>query len=194
MKTFLKISIWFLALMSAITSCKKENPAPYPESDYFPLSIGNKWNYKYNSQEVTKLKTINNKEYYEILITQYQADTVYSNSYIYYRKTTDNKVYQLYGDLKTESLAYDFRVPLHNSWSDLEWTVTYVNDIKKVTINNHVIGNCKQFDYDIVTAMDDEHTVILAPGLGRLIGYSYAWGLGDTLKSAVINGMDISLR
>ncbi|NJO68123.1 MAG: hypothetical protein HC830_01570 [Bacteroidetes bacterium] len=51
-----------------------------------------------------------------------------------------------------------------------------------------------QFDYDLIQAVDDEHTIILAPGIGRIVSQSYAWGIGDTLRNAIINGIEYKIK
>ena len=198
MRVIVKLSIHFFVLLLIISSCTKEHPAPAYVSDYFPLNIGDTWNYQSQKLEIKSLKTINSKAYYEVLISQYNAGVLFGTNYAYYRKTTYGKVYKLNNDLNSESLLYDFTVPVNHSWTykegDMEWQVTNSTESKVVNINHSIIANCRQFDFDIVKAVDDEHAVILAPGIGKIISFSYAWGMNDTLKSAVINGVDYSFK
>lgn len=199
MKTLTKAFIFFISL-PFIVSCKKDNPAPAYSSDYFPLNVGDKWEYRFYTKEVTKLKTINNKEYYEVLFNQHQynSDTIIYTSYEYIRKTADGKVYELSQDQKDELLIYDFTVRVNQSWTYNDgaggWKVTNADDKKVVTINDNVIENCIEYNYDIVEMVDDEHMIVLAPGIGQIVSQSFAWGLGDTLRNAHINGVEYKFK
>jgi hypothetical protein len=180
-------------------SCEKESNPDIDNFDYFPLQVGNKWVYAYKTEEVLSVKNINGKEYFEIVGYHKEGEADYVPYYQYFRKTPDGKVFKTYNDSVNEYLIYDFSVPLNHTWTykdngDSEWTVTNVADYKNVLVHGFLLDSCRQFDYDIKQAVDDENTVILAPGLGRLISYSYAWGFGDTLKSAVIDGKLYNLK
>ena len=200
MNKIFKIFLLFLPFILAfLFSCEKEKFSDIDNFDYFPLQIGNKWVYSYSTEEVKGLKTIDGIEYFEMLVKNYVADKISRSYNQYYRKTADGKVFTIYGDLNNEYLIYDFRVPLNYTWTynvenDLVRTVKNVADYKDITINGILLDSCRQFDYDILQAFDDEYTVILAPGLGRLISHSYAWGSGDTLKSAIIDGKFYSIK
>jgi len=158
--------------------------------NYFPMNIGDTWNYRHRTDEVKGVKTFNNRTYYEVQSDSYDNTGQYYNSYkSYYRVEPGEKVYQLNSDSSTEFLIYDFTVPVNHSWTSQDWNITNSTDSKVITIKNNHIGNCIEFDYDIPQAADDEHAIILAPGIGRIITASFAWGLGDTLQSAHVNGV-----
>ncbi len=201
-----KLAVLTITLMLiVIASCERENIF-YTENpdklsnDYLPLITGNVWNYSNSRMTVKDIVTINNKEYYEVVNESIVADTVFFTYKEYYRKTSDGKVFMISSDKKREILKYDFAAPAKSSWTYPEddnnhfWKVTKISNNMKVVINNRQISNCMKFDYDLIQAVDDEHTIILAPGIGRLISQSYAWGIGDTLKSAIINGVEYRIR
>jgi hypothetical protein len=207
MKTLLSgkliIALTFIAILSA--SCEKENiiNSEKPDrfsTDYFPLMTGNIWNYSRSRVLVKHIVSINKKEYYEVVSESIVADTVFYTYTEYYRKTSDGKIYTMDSDKKREALKYDFNVPVNGSWTYAEddnnhiWKVTKISNTLKVNVTNRQIANCMKFDYDLIQAVDDEHTIILAPGIGRLVSQSYAWGMGDTLKNAIINGIEYKIR
>lgn len=201
-----KLTVLLLAFtLILIASCEKENII-YTElpdklsNDYLPLMTGNVWNYSRYRVIVKDIVSINNKEYYEVVNESIVADTVFYTYKEYYRKTSDGKVFMVSQDKKREILKYDFAAPVKSSWTYPEddnnhfWKVTKVSDNLKVVVNNRPIANCMKFDYDLIQAVDDEHTIIMAPGIGRLISQSYAWGVGDTLRSAIINGVEYRIK
>lgn len=202
MKTLLHISILFAAF--TVIGCNKDNSADYiqlPEScDYFPLKLGNSWEYNNTRLEVKQVVLFNNREYFEIESNQYQADTIYYTYQEYYRKTSDGKIFKYNPETKKEILKYNMNIPEKGFWTYSEdnyghyWKVIKITNSKTINIHNRKIDDCMQFDFDLIQAVDDEHTIILAPGIGRLISNSYAWGLGDTLKRATINGVDYIIK
>ncbi len=201
-----KIAVLTIALTAIlIASCERENII-YTEipdklsNDYLPLMTGNVWNYSNSRATVKEVVTINNKEYYEVVNESIVADTVFYTYKEYYRKTSDGKVFMITSDKKREILKYDFAAPVKSSWTYPEddnnhlWKVSKISNNLKVVVNNRQISNCMKFDYDLIQAVDDEHTIILAPGIGRLISQSYAWGVADTLRSAIINGVEYRIK
>lgn len=169
-------------------------------NDYLPLMTGNVWNYSNSRVTVKDIVKVNHKEYYEVISESIVADTVYYTYKEYYRKTCDGKVFVMNTTDKREILKFDFNAPVNGSWTYNEdnlnhfWKVTKISNNMKVFVNNRQISNCMKFDYDLVQAVDDEHTIILAPGIGQIISQSYAWGISDTLQSALINGVEYLIK
>lgn len=182
----------FIVLMM-IVGCHKEQPAVYT-GNYFPLNIGDSWNFKGRKEEVKGLKTINNKVYVEVRSDSYRADTVFYSYKNYYRTTPEGEVYQYNAEANIEFLLFNFTVPVNHSWTspsgNENWQITNATETKVVNIGHTKLTNCREFDYDIPEAVDDEHGILLAPGIGKIINFSFAWGLADTLRSAHINGVD----
>ncbi len=202
MKQILKLSLFAICILTAaLSSCKKdeaESPVYYNESDdFFPLKIGNKWFYPFKTTEVKGMKTINNKEYFEIATT-YQLSQNPSPFIEYYRKTDDGKVYTMNNFTENEYVIYDFNIPEDHSWiyndGDSEWKVTNTASYETFVLNSTRADNCRQFDYDLIEAVDDEHLIVLAPGIGKVITKSYAWALGDTIQSAIISGKEYTFQ
>lgn len=158
------------------------------------MNVGDSWSYKSRKEEVKGLKTINNTVYFEVQSDYYHADTVnYSYKY-YYRTASFGKVYQYNAEANTEFLLFNFMVPVNHSWTSpsgtYSWHITNATNTKVVNIGHTQLTNCREFVYDIPEAADDEHGIVLAPGIGRIINFSFAWGFADTLRSAHVNGVD----
>ena len=116
----------------------------------------------------------------------------------YFRKTADGKVYRKSEKSSEAVLLFDLKIGFNQSWKytdgDEQWTVSTGAYFATIKIEDISIANCRSYYYDIPEAVDDEHLKILAPGLGLLSSNSIAWGLGDTLQHAVINGLEIKIK
>ncbi|NJK97824.1 MAG: hypothetical protein HC905_25545 [Bacteroidales bacterium] len=129
-----------------ISGCEKENIINRERigtgCEYFPLKIGNIWNYSRSKAEVKNIIEVNNKEYFEIIVETFAADTVFYSYYEYYRQTPEGKVFMLNNETKKEYLKYDFFIPEKASWTYPEsnynqtWKVTKVSGSKILQINN----------------------------------------------------------
>lgn len=186
-----------MALMTL--ACGKEDipTINYPACDYFPLQVGNKWYYEGYTSEITGKETWNGLEWY-VLMSVYERDNGVENIYkMYYRKTADDKVYRKTDESSEAILLIDLKIGFNQSCKytigENQWTVTTGDDFETFKINDIEIPNCRSYYYDIPRAVDDEYLMTLAPGLGLLAHVSLAWGLGDTLQRAVINGLEIHI-
>jgi hypothetical protein len=201
-----KLTVFIITLtVILIAGCEKENiistEGPQKLStDYFSLMTGNVWNYSRSRIIVKDIVIINNKEYFEVVNESIVADTVFYTYREYYRKANDGKIFIMDQEKKREALKFDFNTPVNGFWTYPEddnnhiWKVTKISNNMKVVVNNRQISNCMKFDYDLIQAVDDEHTIILAPGIGRIVSQSYAWGIGDTLRTAIINGVEYRIK
>jgi hypothetical protein len=195
------VSAFLLLLFGIITSCKKDDSSTVCNIDYFPLQVGNIWHYTHYVTEVTKKVELNNKEYFEVESKYIVTDTVFSSYKTYYRRTENGQVYMLDNNSDTyEKLYYNTCVSDNYSWTFKStpdaysaWEVTKTTHEGSFIINDQEIGNCIQFFYDLKEAVDDEHSIILAPGIGR-IASSSIWGINDSLKSATINGIEYRIK
>jgi hypothetical protein len=194
-------------LMIAVLAGCEYNNLTYKEKEpvvenYLPLKIGNYWNFQTTShsqgqsstqihREVASIVTINNHEYY-LLVTSstnnsytYQDSSYYridSNGFVYiYRKSNPN----------FEDNRFRLNGDDHDTWSypvegseQAHITLT----VESVTLDNIELNKCKSYFYDVTQWADEEYTIILAPGIGFVKEYSNAWGLGQILKSARIDG------
>jgi hypothetical protein len=55
-------------------------------------------------------------------------------------------------------------------------------------VGRYLVTECKSYYYDEIQSADEENTITLAPGIGFVKEYANAWGAGQILKSAKING------
>lgn len=189
---------YLIVLIALFTACDSDDTSfPIIEStDYFPIHIGDTWEYKDHIRKVTGAEMINNKEYREITHETYRADTLYYTYKTYFRTTGNNKVYKLNSDQSGEYLFADFNLNADDSWTYInnsigredEWTVTSLPEIT-FEFDDTELENCKRFFYNAMLIVDEEHTIVFAAGIGEINNFSNAWGLGDTIESATINGV-----
>lgn len=187
----MKFNIRFLVTSLTIiifTSCKKDVTIKVPVSgDYLPMQVGNYWEIqdliKYN---ITGTKIIDNKMYYVFV---QEGDTSYyrnDNNRIYVRRSGT-----------AESVKFDLTADTGSKWEFKDggtvWHVTMSSKTDTVTINNTKIPNCYNFFFDIPVAVDDEHSICLAPGIGFIrITCGFCPNNSLNLLKAVINNTEIT--
>ena len=191
-----------IALMIAILAGCEDNNIRHEKpatENYLPLKVGNYWNFQTISaqgqgsiqihREVTSIVTINNHEYYLLINTSTNNNYVDSS---YYRIDPSGFVY-IYR--KSNPNFEDNRFRLngndHDTWSypverndQAQITLT----VESITLGNIEITRCKSYYYNVIQWADEEYTITLAPGIGFVKEYSNAWGLGQELKSAKVDG------
>lgn len=186
-----------LFIFALLVSCDSDDTHHFPNAsnDYFPLHIGDKWEYKNHIRKVSIATTINSKEYLLMLSEIYQADTLYDSREDFYRKE-NGKVYKLYTDQSDEFLFVDFSLAEGESWTydmqmndDDQWNVTAQSEIC-FDFGQLVLEHCKPFYHDVPGWADEEQVYVFAPGIGEISNYSPAWGAGDTIQKAKINGIE----
>lgn len=191
-----------LALIALFTACDDDASIPVIEStDYFPLHIGDTWEYKDHIRKVCGSEIINKKEYRVITHEIYRADTLYYTYNTYFRTTRDNKVYQLNSDQSGEYLFADFNLSADESWTyinnsngrDDEWTVTVLPEIT-FEFDDTELENCKRLFYNALLIVDEEHTIVFAAGIGEINSFSNAWGVSDTIQRATIDGVTYGFK
>jgi hypothetical protein len=198
-KEFFTVLVLIIALL---TACDNDCDCIIPSQteDYFPLNIGDTWQYRNSIQKVSSSEIINNKEYKVKLIENYHADTLYNTSKEYYR-VKNGKVYRLYNDQSDEFLYVDFTRSENESWKyknegskDDYWKVVPSANFEFEFPNGTKLDDCRSFYYDMEGWVDDEHQVTFAPGIGEINSSSLAWGIGDTLQKAQINGVNYQFK
>lgn len=201
MKTKELLSLVFL-IFALLTGCDDDKTFSYTNysNDYFPLNIGDSWVYGELTQKVSTTQNINNKEYMVVLSEIYRADTLFYSREDFYRRV-NHKIYKLYEDQSDEFLCLDFSLPENESWSyktednpDQEWKVTVLPNISFQFKNGLEIDDCKRFFFDVEQWADEEYRLTFAPGIGRISTFSTAWGLGDTIQKATINGVEYHFK
>ena len=186
-----------LFIFVTIVSCDKDSNSdkiPTCFNDYFPLHIGDTWEYKNYICKASLSSTINNKEYTLITSEIFRADTLYDTREDFYR-VVNGKVYKLYTNQSDEFLFADFTLAEGESWKYTgenmngdQWNVTVQEKID-FDFGNTVLHNCRPFYYDVPGWADEEQVYVFAPGIGIISIYSPAWGAGDTIQKAKINGI-----
>jgi hypothetical protein len=183
----------FLAV-SSLSTCTKDNDELQSKidlldaEDYFPLQINNYWQLSgFPVRSVAELKTIDNVAYYAMVSG---ADTTY------YRETADGKVYQR-TKATAEILRFDLGADEGETWTYPDkdahyvWNAVLSSKNETVIVGGRSFENCYRFSFDIPQMADDEHLVLLAPGIGFIEEY-YSGGSGQTLLTeATIDGVEI---
>lgn len=129
--------------------------------DYLPMQVNNYWEFQNNSQiAITGTKMIDGKMY--SVFVQGSDTSFYRNvaNKIYVRRST--------GD---ESVKFDLSANVRGEWEYQDgrgttWMVRLSSKTDTVVLNNTKIPNCYRFFFDIPMAVDDEHDILLAPGIG----------------------------
>ena len=196
---------WLLCGVLVMMAACECNDEPWPEtSDYLPLSIGNYWNFKATGlsgddlvehREVVDYVTLNNMQYYLLVSTH--LSPVWSGSHkdsTYYRIDDNGFVYVYRKGFDFEENRYRLDGKDGDSWS-YDYVDQYVADMTLAEVSKKIgnidVEHCKDFSFNVVQWADEEYTYTLAPGVGFLREFSDAWGGGQELKSARINGHEI---
>jgi hypothetical protein len=155
----MKKLIFSAVLAFSLFSCKKDDTnVDTGTNDYFPLEVGNKWEFEYDEFiEVIGTTTISGKTYYAL---KGNYDTTY------YR-IGSNKVYFVNRKVSdSEKNIFDLNASKGQTWNYGEYKVKMVSKTDTVLINNRKITGCYNFFFDIPEAIDEEHSIWLAPGYG----------------------------
>jgi hypothetical protein len=182
MKIFPSTLVYAAILIIAL-SCSKEPNNVTSGCDYFPLQVQNSWEFEHSSKTtVTATRLLDGKNYYEFVTG---TDTAYyrkENNKVYTRSTHEN-----------EALIFDLNARENQSWQYNSWRVTMSSKNDTIVINHAKIPNCYRFFFDIPGAVDDEHLVWLAPGIGFIRkSCGFCPYPIDNLSKARINYMEIS--
>ena len=174
--------------MILLISCSKE--ASETNIDYFPLDIGNEWDYiKGNEVRTDAIVTLDNKEYYRFI-----SSTPDFKDTTYYRNE-GNKIYET-KDGSHEYLMFDLDPKEDETWElsfipnpQYKYIATLRNRIAVIETENFTFENCLEFFYDIPRWADDEFSIFLAKGIGLV--HSRAGITPEPgLKRMVINGVE----
>jgi hypothetical protein len=196
---------WLLFGVLVMMAACECNDDPRPEtSDYLPLTLGNYWDFKATGlsgddlvehREVVDYVTLNNMEYYLLVSTH--LSPVWSGSYkdsTYYRIDDNGFVYVYRKGFEFEENRYRLDGKDGDSWS-YDYVDQYVADMTLAEVSKKIgnfdVEHCKDFSFNVEQWADEEYTYTLAPGVGFLREFSDAWGGGQELKSARINGHEI---
>lgn len=155
-------------------SCSKEALLRSDISDlkkhgYFPLHVGNEWDYISGEKVRTDAKeTIDGISYYRFLSS-------YGNSTdtTYYRKDK-LKIFEIRKGRK-EFIRFDLGAKEGESWrfnefldSRYQFIATIRDKDATLETENFEFKDCYHFNYDIPELADDEHEYFLAKGIGKV--------------------------
>lgn len=151
-----------LLIIPALFSCQKDHITKIePGSEYFPLKVGNYWNYDLDGKYLVKDSQLyEGKEYFEI-INDYGTSSFYV--------IRDNKVYvrDLFINNK-EEMKFDLVAQTNDTWTYGPGSVTLTNRNATITIGNLQVDSCLQFDFYNRNLIDYGSSIWLAPHLGLI--------------------------
>ena len=189
-----------ILLFFAACDCDDE-PTPELTNDYLPLAIGNYWDFKSTGQPVNEIVehrevedyvTLNNHTYYMIVSTFFsETRSALNKDTAYYRIDNQGFVFVYKKSHGIEEKRYKLNGNDGDTWS-YPFVNNYIADMRlserAKTIGNHEVLNCKDYLFDVAQWADEEYTYTLAPGVGFIREFSDAWGMGQELNRARING------
>ena len=183
-----------------LTACEcTEDPQPELTNTYLPLTIGNYWEFTGVGQhdliehrEVEDYVSLNDRQYYVVVSTHLQdVWSGHRRDTAYYRIDQDGFVYVYKKSTGIEENRYRLNGKDGDTWS-YDFVDDYVANMRLSELSKEVhnveVQHCKDFSFDVVQWADEEYTYTLAPGVGFLKEFSDAWGGGQELKKARING------
>jgi len=181
----------FGLLLFAFMSCDQDNDVSQKieidyaqELNYFPLNIGNEWDFELRGKrEVVQIRSLYGQAYFEI-VNAYETSRFY--------RVKDNKVYVRVQSLASkEELIFDLAAEVNTTWNYGVGKVTLADREASVSIGDIVIDNCLMFNFHSDHLIDYGGTVWLAPDIGFIQETCQeCFGEGFVqmqLKSAVIN-------
>jgi hypothetical protein len=194
-----------LIVLAAISfcGCENDNDPQTTEHDpsYFPLKVGNYWEYVPVLQHpdllsinvsIPSTATIGDYEYY-LMVTKHNHTgftSVVDSSY--YRVDSRGYVFERTTHSLEETNRFRLAAADGETWTIytpyLQDYIATTTNISALNLNEVEIANCKSFSFDLPPTIDDEHTLVLAPGLG-IVKQLFAGGFDSTLREARIDGI-----
>lgn len=147
----------------------------FTQSDYFPLEIGNYWNYEYmynypiNYQnEVVDTVTFGENRYFKV-------ESELNNRTYYYRVDTTEKLYKYNFNTSSDVLIADFQMETGDSvivftYDDTLHTYMHCTSTQGTLITTPTTSdtfyNCYSFYFDIPQVYDDEYATWYSENIG----------------------------
>jgi len=185
-----------------LVGCDDDSPFETGSNNYFPLEVGNIWifrslqgNNDYKTfKRVTAKVTLDDLVYAEVVSGRTYPDDIGDNTYdtTYYRVEENGYVYFRRKNNNAEENRFRLNAIDGDTWTypiENSETMAVTLSIVNVELRNKNLRNCKVYYYDVTQWIDEEHTTILAKGIGFVKEYA-AWGTGQVLESATINGRE----
>ena len=199
------MNFFYLLVTILITSnsCKKDNDErllklPVGQNIY-PLEVGNYWEYGNTRDQVDSIVNSNGFDYFMVVTFPLNIEKSNGRYFVdtaYYRNEGNKTLYK-HRLIDEDILLFDFSMAKGD-----EILIPYNfeperNDSEKiflsekydtVRLNTTIVDSCYRFYYDVIQWVDEEHTIWVRPYLGIVKSKSNAWGIGDWLTKANING------
>jgi len=167
------------------------------KSNFYPLGLGNIWNYRLESfglialvqEEVIDTAHLNTRSYMikKIVSRNNKTNELIRISFDTLRENSDGKLYR-YSKVE-DKLAYDFGLQSGETFNfkldGWEYIVSSEYAVKTVTAGE--FDSCIKFFFDDTTWNNDEQTAFFAPGAG-LVYWEAEWHAQKELLSAVVDG------
>ncbi len=195
-----------LLFLTAIIFCGCENDkdpqAIELDPSYFPLEVGNSWEYVPDLQHpnlhsinvhIPSTATIGEYEYYLMVTSYVNTSVTQVMDSSYYRVDSTGYVFERTAHGLVEANRFRLAAANGETWTIhtpplMDFVVTS-SDVSPLYLNVIAIKNCKSYYFDFPPTIDDEHTLILAPGLG-IVKKLFDGGFNSTLKKATIGGRE----
>ena len=156
-----KIIVIGLVIMTLISCEKDDNQRIVLNDDYFPLQIGNQWNFELTGNEsiIDKIE-INGIDYYKFV-----NDNGITS---YYRKQGDRIFFKSSSADGNEEMKFDLAANVNDTWTYDIGYVTLISRNARITIGNMQIDSCLQFNFHNTDLIDYGYSIWLAPGIGLI--------------------------
>ncbi len=156
MKKLLVISL----VITAMLSCEKDdNHRMNVDRDYFPLQIGNQWNFELAGKDsIIDITKINGVEYFEF-VNDFGTTS-------YYRKQDDRIYVKSLSKENMEEMKFDLAANIDETWKYGPGYVTLISRNATISIGDVLIDSCLQFNFLNNDLIDYGSTIWLAPGIG----------------------------
>lgn len=149
-----------ILVITALISCEKDdNQSIHLDEDYFPLQIGNQWNYELAGKDsIVNLTEIDGFDYYEF-VNDFETTS-------YYREQ-DDRIYVKFSSTESEEeMKFDLAANIDETWKYGPGYVTLISRNVTITIGDTQIDSCLQFNFHNKDLIDYGSTIWLAPGIG----------------------------
>lgn len=158
-------------------ACNENKVSPDGSDNiYLPLSVGNYWKIGNTDNTFNFTNTITATKVFDQK-TYYAFSTSYDTTYV---RNENDKIVEYYKG-KT-SIKFDLTADVNATWKYRDYVVRLTSKTDTITIGGQPIANCYRFYFDIPAAIDEEHAIWLAPGIGFIQQECYGECIGGKHK------------
>ncbi len=150
-----------MVVLSMFSCQKEDNQRIELDNDYFPLAVGNQWNFELAGKDLIVEQTeINGIEYFKF-VNDYGTTS-------YYRKQNDRIYVKNSSKDSEEEMIFDLAANIDKTWEYGSGYVTLVSRNASITIGETQIDSCLQYSFYNKNLIDYGSTMWLAPGIGLI--------------------------